>query len=105
MNQRKECIPVFHVIRAIDNRWQVVGDALDQPSPLFDAPQDACDWAIARANLMRGRVLVENTPVDIEPGKTISCRLHGTSRQHDSLRDCNQWLASAAHGFPKQFFN
>ena len=95
MNQREVCIPVFHVLRAMGNRWQVVSDALNQPSPLFDTPQDACYWAIVRATPVRGRVLVENTPVDIEKGRSTSCSLHGARRHHDSLVPSGKRVISA----------
>ena len=65
MKPGEERIPVLNVTRAMDNRWQVASDPADESVPVFDTPQEACAWAIARAKLRRGRVLVENTPVDM----------------------------------------
>lgn len=62
---------VLNVNRTIHNRWQVVSDPVEDSAPLFDTPQEACSWAIARAKLQRGRVLFENVPVTIKNEKDI----------------------------------
>ena len=65
-------------MRSTDNRWRVLADELSEPIPVFDTPQDACSLAVARAKARRGRVFVEQTPVDIEKEKEIYIRTPST---------------------------
>ena len=69
MKQCEERIPIFNVVRTADDRWQVVSDELGEPVAFFNTTEEACSWAIVRAKPRRGRVFVENTPVDMEMKK------------------------------------
>jgi len=79
MKRDEERILIFNVVRATDNRWQVLSDGLSEPIPIFDTPQDACSWAVGQAKARRGRVFVEKTPVDM-------------AKERDTYRTPRRWV-------------
>ena len=64
MNLEQQSDLVLSVFRGQNDRWHVIVDEFQRPLASFDCPHDACAWAIARAKDARGKVFVENTPVD-----------------------------------------